>query len=606
MSQFETFANPFTVTTPESMSAEDMLSLFVDVFTDFSRVRDPGHMFLHGPRGSGKSMMFRYLRPDCQCLKNGCEIHKLNFFALYLPIKSTYLHLAELQRIEGRHADTVLNEHFMTIHFAAQILSSLSETEFTSLTEADLKACKSILDDVFYPLLTSCGWRGNKHPTKDLKTVSECFKTMQSVCDEIYSDIKNYFRKLSFQNDIIPYDKSLCGYLDFLLPLLKEIRRMPFMPDGPIYLLFDDADLLTEIQTKILNSWVSTRYPLEVSLKISTQHQYKTFRTVTGATIDTPHDYTEVNISTVYTSSIKGKYLDRIREITKKRLEKIKIDPDPYKFFPEDEEQEKKIKNFGDVIREKWRQDEGRGYRASDDATRYARPDFIKSLAGQSKSGSTYSYSGFNQLVHLSSGIIRFFLDGASQMYNDTIAVSSGKPVKFIPHGIQSEVMKKSADKYLFDELQKYSEDSLTCETDQAAIQKLSNLINALGGLFRAILLSDRSERRVFSIAFSDMPSEAVKKILRLGVRYGYFQESTIGRKDSLTGGRTRLYIMNRRLAPIWTLDPTSFAGYLFVTNEYIESLINQPDTMLRRLKKGLQKGIDDHIEPAQLPLFEE
>jgi hypothetical protein len=602
MSQFETFANPFTVTTPESMSAENMLSLFVDVFTDFSRVRDPGHTFLHGPRGSGKSMMFRYLKPDCQCLKNSCEIRKLNFFALYLPIKSTYLHLAELQRIEGRHADTVLNEHFMTIHFAALILSSLSETVFTSLTEADLEACKSLIDNVFYPLLTSCGWRGSKLSTKDPKTVSECFKTMQSVCDEIYSDIKNYFRKLSFHNDIIPYDKSLCGYLDFLFPLLKEIRMMPFMPDGPIYLLFDDADLLPEIQTRILNSWVSTRYPLEVSLKISTQHQYKTFRTVTGAAIDTPHDYTEVNISTVYTSSIKGKYLDRIREITKKRLDMINIDPDPYKFFPEDDEQEKKIKIFADAIKEKWRQGEGRGYRESDDVTRYARPDFIKSLAGQSKSSPTYSYAGFNQLVHLSSGIIRFFLDGASQMYNDTKAKSSGQPVKFIPHRIQSDVMKESAVKFLFDELQKISKDSLTHKSDQAAIQKLSNLINALGGLFRAILLSDRAERRVFSIAFSDTPSEDVKKIFDLGVRYGYFQESTIGRKDSLTGGRTRLYIMNRRLAPLFTLDPTSFAGYLFVTNEYIESLINQPERMLRRL----QKGIDDQIEPAQLPLFEE
>jgi len=602
MSQFETFANPFTVTTPESMSAEDMHSLFVDVFTDFSRVRDPGHTFLHGPRGSGKSMMFRYLKPDCQCLKNSCEIHKLNFFALYLPIKSTYLHLAELQRIEGKHADTVLNEHFMTIHFTSMILSALSEPIFANLAKADLDACKKLIDDDFYPLLTSCGWSGSKLSTKALKTVPECFKAMQLVCEEIYSDIKNYFRKLSFQNDIIPYDKSLCGYLDFLFPLLKEIKKMPFMPGSPIYLLFDDADLLTEIQTRILNSWVSTRTGLEVSLKISTQHQYKTYYTVTGTTIDTPHDYTEVNISSVYTSSIKGKYLGRIMDITKKRLGMIKIDPDPYKFFPEDEEQEKKIKIFADVIRERWQQGEGRGYRESDDVTRYARPDFIKSLAGQSKSSPTYSYAGFNQLVHLSSGIIRFFLDGASQMYNETKARSSGQPVKFIPHRIQSDVMKESAEKFLFDELQKISKDSLTDKSDQASIQKLSNLINALGGLFRAILMSDRAERRVFSIAFSDTPSEDVKKIFELGVRYGYFQESTIGKKDSLTGGRTRLYILNRRLAPLFMLDPTSFAGYLFVTNAYIESLISQPETMLRRL----QKGIDDQIEPAQLPLFEE
>ena len=74
MSAIESFDNPFTVTSPENMSAEDTFSLFVDVFSDFPKVPDPGHMFLHGPRGSGKSMMFRYLKPDCQCLKFNCNM----------------------------------------------------------------------------------------------------------------------------------------------------------------------------------------------------------------------------------------------------------------------------------------------------------------------------------------------------------------------------------------------------------------------------------------------------------------------------------------------------------------------------------------------------
>ena len=57
--------NPFTVKTPEGLAAAEAASLFVDVFTDFYKIRDPGHAMLNGPRGSGKSMMFRYLEPDC-------------------------------------------------------------------------------------------------------------------------------------------------------------------------------------------------------------------------------------------------------------------------------------------------------------------------------------------------------------------------------------------------------------------------------------------------------------------------------------------------------------------------------------------------------------
>jgi hypothetical protein len=603
MTEFARLENPFTVTSPEDMSAEDTVSLFVDVFTDFPKVRDPGHMFLHGPRGSGKSMMFRYLKPDCQRIKLNCTLQKLNFLSFYIPIKSTYLRLAEFQRLEGKHADVVLNEHFMTIHFTELIWASLSELNIEDPQGDNLNAFKNILLKDFYNALSYCGWQGDIKSPDDLNTVKDCLEEMLTVCKGIYSDVKTYLRKLSFEDKIIPYDKALCGYNDFLLPLLRSLKKMPFMPDGSIYLLIDDADNLSNIQTRILNSWVSTRTGNEVSLKISTQHQYKTYYTTTGTTIDTPHDYAEINISTVYTSSIKNKYMNRIEEIVRKRLDRLQIDPDPVKFFPEDDKQEKEIDNIAAILKEKWAAGQGRGYRASDDVIRYARPDYIKALAGPRKSSSTYCYAGFAQLVHISSGIIRYFLDAASHMYNETKSLDISKPIHFIPPDIQSKVVRNEANKFMFDELAKITSDKSKEAPDEALIRKLSNLIHALGGLFRAILLSDRSERRVFSIAFSDEPPKEIQELFNLGVRLGYFHESTIGKKDSLTGGRTRLYILSRRLAPLFNLDPTSFAGYLFVTSEYITRAIQKPGTLLNRLKRY---GIDDQINPVQLPLFEE
>jgi hypothetical protein len=295
--------------------------------------------------------------------------------------------------------------------------------------------------------------------------------------------------------------------------------------------------------------------------------------------------------------------MERISEIIRKRLGKLDIEADPFKFFPENEKQEKEIDNIALQKKNAWMDGSGRGYRASDDVTRYARPDYIKSLGGTSKSTSTYSYAGFKQLVHISSGIIRYFLDTASQMYNETKALNGSKQVDYIPHSIQSTVVRNDANKFMFDELEKISNDRSIEAPDDIKIRKLSNLIHALGGLFHAILVSDRAERRVFSIAFSDTPSNGILDILKLGVRFGYFHESTIGQKDSLTGGRTRLYILSRRLAPFFNLDPTSFAGYLFVTNKYIQDVIKNPKTMLRRIERH---GIETDIEPIQLPLFEE
>ena len=84
--------NPFTVTSPEDMTADDAFHLFVDVFSDFPKILNVGHTILHGPRGSGKSMMFRYLMPDCQKLSNKqATIHNLPFYGIYTRIKNTEL-----------------------------------------------------------------------------------------------------------------------------------------------------------------------------------------------------------------------------------------------------------------------------------------------------------------------------------------------------------------------------------------------------------------------------------------------------------------------------------------------------------------------------------
>ena len=105
MSEF--FKNPFAVQTPEDLAAEDAVSLFVDVFTDFFHVPNPGHTFLNGHRGCGKSMMFRYLEPDCQQLNKNVPLKRLPFFGVYVPIKNTEIKLTELLRLENKHADII-------------------------------------------------------------------------------------------------------------------------------------------------------------------------------------------------------------------------------------------------------------------------------------------------------------------------------------------------------------------------------------------------------------------------------------------------------------------------------------------------------------------
>ncbi len=343
--------NPFTVQTPEDIPAEQVVELFVPVFTDYPKILGAGHVFVHGPRGCGKSMIFRYLQPDCQLIdRKERDLSALEFFSIYAPLKNCDLKLTELRRLEEQHASVILNEHFMVMYIAGKAFSTLSSLTQILKDEKDLAITKAYVLDVFFRLLHKCGYAGDGEArSEDYQSVGEYFTHLHRITDELFTDVVNYLRKLAFKKEIVPFNGPLCGYLDFLFPLLKELNKLSFMPgEGkPIYLLIDDADNLNQTQIRILNTWVSSRTSRFVSIKISTQMQYKTFRTVTGQSIDTPHDYSEINISTTYTSS-KGRYRDRVREIVSKRLEHFRINNvTTEKFFPKDEEQERRIREIG-------------------------------------------------------------------------------------------------------------------------------------------------------------------------------------------------------------------------------------------------------------------
>ena len=590
--------NPFKITTPEDLTAEETVKLFVDVFTDFYQITDPGHVLMKGPRGTGKSMMLRYLEPDCQCLKMSCTISKLPFIAIYVPLKNTNFSLAELKRFDNKHASAVLNEHLMITHCLLKVFSDVKK----GLRESDISLEKmiSFYSDIVVPILEL-----QPEEITAVKSVEDVFDIIIKQLNDVYKQIMNYVKKSAFSNGILPYPGSLYDYNDYLVPLLESLSNAISETSATVYLLLDDAHFLSDVQTKILNTWVSSRSSRKVSLKISTQYNYKSYYTINGATIDTPHDYTELDIATVYTEgtkTVKSTYYRRIYDIVSKRLDLYGIKQDVETFFPMDVEQEQKIKEIEAEYINKYDKGEGFGYNRTDDARRYARPDYIKSLGGKSKSSYTYSYAGFDQLVNISSGVVRYFLQQAHTMYAQQQALlNDGEELSCITASVQNAVVREMANKALFNELESYTIEGHEQAYPKEDIQKLSNLIQGLGALFRKNLLSEKRERRVFSIAISDSPSDEVERIFEIGLQLGYFHKSTIGRKNAGSIGRLRLYVLNRRLSPIWNLDPNGFAGYLFLKNQVLEDAIRDPMSTVKYFDKKYSK-----IEESnQLTLFD-
>ena len=132
-------------------------------------------------------------------------------------------------------------------------------------------------------------------------------------------------------------------------------------------------------------------------------------------------------------------------------------------FFPADLVQEEAIQRISEELKARWSANSTGGYRAADDAYRLARPEYIRRLSGKSKQGSRYRYAGFDQLVHISSGIIRFFLEPAARMFADQLKANNGLPVTHISPSIQDDEIRQQCDNLLIEKFDEMKGDAERC-----------------------------------------------------------------------------------------------------------------------------------------------
>lgn len=574
--------NPFIYSTPDQIKdPKEALDLFVDVLKDFYLIESPGNTFINGARGSGKSMMFRIMKPDCQKIKLGKPVNRLNYFAVYVPVKNTSLNIMDLDYLKGKHGEYIFNEHFMTVYFAIAIFECLREEDYSKHKNLTNKVILWY-NKTFIKIFKGIGYKNIQEVTDEFKTINEVFARIVEILEELLNSFSDYIQNLTKK---LEYSGPICQYRNFLLPLIKEIAKFEFLPKNkPIYILVDDADCLNLTQTCILNSWVSFRSTSIVCYKITTQLTYKTFRTANGQNkIDSPHDYHEINLSDIYTSNPKTHYKDNVKQIVERRLKqyaKIKVPAE--KFFPADKKQEEAIKKImGELKREK-------GY---DYAYRHARLNYMLQIPNEY----SYSYGGFDQLVHLSSGIIRNFIDLSFKMFDKTVRENPEKQkIDSIPISIQNEEIRAYTNWFLL-QLNKTIEDKHLNPIQVSKYKMLRTLLNSIGNAFRQFLESDTSERRKFSFYFDGEVSDEIKDVLKLGESEGFLHYSTHGSKTGL--GRSHKYVLNRMLSPVYKLDPFTFSGYLYLTPEKVELAVKDE----KKFRSYIEERIKNNDEEQKI-----
>ena len=598
--------NPFTVVTPEEMTAAHANQLFVESHSEFPEIRRPGNTFIIGARGCGKSMLIRCSMPDVLMLKDNKNLSDLNVLSFRVPVKRTNLDLTELRTLDEKHAPHLLNEHFLSLYVVMNAFHQLSDLSIPEFSKDTYESFFKILSRY----LRMSGSKTEIIP--DYSDSKRFFNELYLFFEEMTYDFISYLLGLTINLSTpnYSYSQPLLSFIRFIVPVFKQMLSLPGLPKAEsIFIFIDDADNLSEMQIKILNSWLVCRTQPLISLKISTQvGQYKTYISPAGVLVESPHDYQEVNISVKYTTDTitKGKsYYKFAVDIIEKRLKLFDINSTAIKFLPTYDKQEKGIEEERNLIKKEYEDNEAAARikyhcSVSDATSRFAVPNYIRRLS-EGKSAMTYRYAVLNNIVHLSSGIICYLLDALSKMYDaqmNRISNAENK-VASIDTDIQNDVMRNQADNFMFNELKKaesITESGLIpIDNVMLPVDKLQNLISAMGKTFFDILMSSRAERKVFSIALTNIPTGELKEVFALGVRLGFFHEMRIGNKQG--SGKVTIYVLHRCFAPLFKLDPSGFQGYLWVRN----------DDLILALKNGKQlRDISEKKDnDAQLTLFD-
>lgn len=591
--------NPFAVKNPEDLSPEYIAQHFVDMFTDFAKVRNPENSFIHGARGTGKSMMMRGLETAVMLKTRTWTLSELPHLGIHVPLRRGDFSVPELSGPSPSVA-TAISEHLLIIYITSRLARSLK-----GLVSLEHGSDIAELTREFSQLFAECGGSLPERPAPDAEPDSN-LKWIMDVCDRESTATRQFSRRIPFFRGDTIYAGALCGFLDFLLPLLSKLTSLGSMPGVPVYIMLDDADNLPVVMQRVLNSWVAKRVVDKVCLKITTQLGYATYRTIDGRLIETPHDFNEIDIASVYTKS-HDRFSKRVREIAAKRLSLAGIDRTPEEFFPEDQEQRRKLEQIASDIRAEWSDRREKadpnakrgGNRQTDDVVRYTIPRYMRLLSGSSKSSHTFSYAGLSSLVDLSSGVIRWFLEPAARMYDEV--ASRQQRVAEIPCHIQDAVIyawsREFAERLrlskrdLADEIGgsvPEADGSLQAIGHEGIIAaRLHNVIAGLGQFFRMRLLDEAaSEQRAFSIVVRGKMAQELGDVLDYGVRMGYLQRADNAAKEAY-GGRNPRYILARRLGPYFKLDVSGYAAHISVTADDLLACAHDPSGFARRRSRA-------------------
>lgn len=598
--------NPFEIQNPEILSAEETCALFVKEYTEYNSLTSYKHTFAHGCRGSGKSMQFRFLEPRCQAIENGGLQKFLDgtgaFIGIYIKCNKGDLMKSEFDfLLQDKQVFPVISQkvviHYLIMDVAEHILVTFREQLGGLLNEESQER----LFERVLPSLDKKNIHSSSVSKKNLESLLNIVRTEKDLVDQ---SIMDYFSRSGLPDNTFKYSGNLCDTAftegEFLRELVLALREMVLSKNVPFFLLFDDADALSDFQKKIINTLISQRIQDAICVKVSSQPMsYNVDVTIEDRPIEETHDYYVVDFDSLYTNN-RFNYYDRIRAIANKRLSIAKFNTSEIRdFLPENPTDLEKKKEAEQYTADEYDQMEEE--RRPLDRTNYIKKYSMARFLQKYFEKTTYGYTGFDSLVHFSSGIIRFFLEPCFWMVERYIEEHPSEQItsiKFIPVKIQEEVIRNYSNEYIEKQLVEPLRRRRVAPEEKEPVESLLNLSEALGAIFKIRLMNTQSrEPRIISFAVKGrVSSQQLDEVLQLAVRKAFFHKKWYRAKSGYE--MLECYILNRRLCPRYGIDLSGFQGRLELAEPELLQAMQNKDAFISNFRA--REKVQPHAEEAE------
>lgn len=585
--------NPFSHTVANDMDPADITSLFVDNNNYLNQISDQFDTIIEGQRGTGKTMLLRYMSIEAQkqlLIESGSSIENFvkeqkNYFGVYSRLMKAGFDRTDYDSVEFKERKISLFNHRLTIFLISRFFESIMTfvEQNRSLNDVEIRIVTKIES-----LLRINGKMNNVSSWADLKFLIDLY------CDERLQEIDEHVASLLPGGNNLVFNPWLSVSTSFfsLLKLVKNILgiRCPF------YLLLDDFDCLADYQQQAIFTVAAERNHSLVCFKYGIMsYGLKTNLSGVDRLYKSGDDYNYIELNWLDKGLISGRagsnYKNSVIEIAERRIKASNWSNDIkyYNLFNSWEHGNKireEVKRLAKAHYESFPVN-NRPHTFESFWTKQGNAYFLRHLKSKKIEN---RYAGPDTIISISSGIYRQFLEICSRIV--TTALDS----KWEPSSpkIGPEIQNSAIRTYSNDMLKSIGEvggfssfdapDNITITS-----KHLENLANGLSEFFAEKLYdTGTKDPEVIAIAIKgDFEKDPFSKaLLRIAVKESILQKRGID-YSAKSGGTKRLptYVLNRRLAPRYSL-PTKLQGRHELEIQDIKLLATDPALFVRNKSK--------------------